>query len=135
MWCIDCEYKLVGVPDSRCPECGRAFDPDDPSTYRTTIVQHRRALGLLSDLLATAAGEILAVVLVVGGCLFLSLVTSFHWAFVLVGIALVVVALVVLFRPAQALAFGTRASGAPPRSVSPNHALQRTGSRRAIRGR
>ena len=31
--CLDCGYILDGLPDPRCPECGRGFDPDKPATY------------------------------------------------------------------------------------------------------
>jgi hypothetical protein len=31
--CIDCQYPLDKLAEHRCPECGRAFDPDDPRTY------------------------------------------------------------------------------------------------------
>jgi hypothetical protein len=31
--CLDCGYILDGLPEPRCPECGRAFDPDKPETY------------------------------------------------------------------------------------------------------
>lgn len=43
-YCRQCLYILNGLPLSRCPECGRAFDADDPSTYRTKlhIVNWRR---------------------------------------------------------------------------------------------
>ena len=30
--CLDCGYALHGLPEPRCPECGRAFDPLDPQT-------------------------------------------------------------------------------------------------------
>jgi hypothetical protein len=30
--CRDCNYPLRELPDPRCPECGRAFDPKDPAT-------------------------------------------------------------------------------------------------------
>jgi hypothetical protein len=30
--CLMCDYSLRGLPENRCPECGRAFDPDDPRT-------------------------------------------------------------------------------------------------------
>lgn len=32
--CRACGYALVGLVECRCPECGGAFDPDDPRTYR-----------------------------------------------------------------------------------------------------
>jgi len=30
--CLHCRYALAGVAARRCPECGRAFDPNDAST-------------------------------------------------------------------------------------------------------
>src|SRR5688500_11540189 len=30
--CVGCNYPLWGLPTPRCPECGREFDPLDPST-------------------------------------------------------------------------------------------------------
>src|SRR5207237_69883 len=30
--CLDCGYALWGLPEPRCPECGREFDPLDPKT-------------------------------------------------------------------------------------------------------
>lgn len=40
MQCLTCKYDLAHLtPDSggdyRCPECGRAFDPQDASTYES----------------------------------------------------------------------------------------------------
>jgi hypothetical protein len=32
-FCISCGYSLRGLPVNRCPECGQAFDPEDPRTY------------------------------------------------------------------------------------------------------
>lgn len=32
--CLGCSYVLDGLPQPRCPECGRPFDPDDPATFR-----------------------------------------------------------------------------------------------------
>ncbi len=32
--CLVCEYPLRGLPTSVCPECGRAFDPSNPKTFR-----------------------------------------------------------------------------------------------------
>jgi hypothetical protein len=31
--CIDCNYVLLGLPEPRCPECGRQFDPENFHTY------------------------------------------------------------------------------------------------------
>ena len=33
--CLSCGYTLLGLPDYRCPECGRPFDPYNPDTYNT----------------------------------------------------------------------------------------------------
>lgn len=32
--CLTCGYRLRGLPNHICPECGRAFDPADRRTYR-----------------------------------------------------------------------------------------------------
>ena len=31
--CLDCEYNIAYLSEHRCPECGRPFDPNDPTTY------------------------------------------------------------------------------------------------------
>ncbi len=31
--CVRCGYALRDLPENRCPECGTAFDPADPTTY------------------------------------------------------------------------------------------------------
>ena len=41
--CQACRYPLRGLSSQRCPECGRAFDPADPST----LWPHRRPPGPL----------------------------------------------------------------------------------------
>jgi len=35
MNCRKCHYRLAGLTHGRCPECGREFDPDDPSSFLT----------------------------------------------------------------------------------------------------
>ena len=32
-FCLDCRYPLVGLRDTRCPECGRLFDLNDPASF------------------------------------------------------------------------------------------------------
>jgi hypothetical protein len=31
--CLSCQYDLRDLPENRCPECGREFDPSDPTTF------------------------------------------------------------------------------------------------------
>lgn len=31
--CLSCGYSLFGLPEPRCPECGREFDPLNPVTF------------------------------------------------------------------------------------------------------
>lgn len=38
--CLGCDYLLHGLPENRCPECGRPFDPARPETMAV-----RRPLG------------------------------------------------------------------------------------------
>lgn len=36
MRCLSCKYDLSNLSSGgghRCPECGRAFDPNDPATF------------------------------------------------------------------------------------------------------
>jgi predicted amidophosphoribosyltransferase len=40
-YCSNCGYVLDGLPENRCPECGRPFDPDDPRTFRTARSYNR----------------------------------------------------------------------------------------------
>ena len=35
--CLKCGYILDGLPEARCPECGTAFNPFDPSTFSVRI--------------------------------------------------------------------------------------------------
>jgi hypothetical protein len=32
--CRNCHYLLEGLTEHRCPECGAAFDPTNPDTFR-----------------------------------------------------------------------------------------------------
>lgn len=65
-YCRKCWYSLEGLQNRACPECGKAFDPDDPRSFRSMprrkYLMRRRAI------------------VAVGVCL-LAMVTSF-WIFV-----------------------------------------------------
>ena len=39
MRCTTCHYSLTGLAEHRCPECGSAFDPDDPSTFDSSTMR------------------------------------------------------------------------------------------------
>jgi len=39
--CLQCDYQLRGLTKSRCPECGRDFDPADLLSYRLPEVSDR----------------------------------------------------------------------------------------------
>jgi hypothetical protein len=38
--CLGCGYILDGLPEPRCPECGRGFDPSEPATYAIGSPRH-----------------------------------------------------------------------------------------------
>ena len=40
--CLSCGYLLHGLREPRCSECGRAFDPTDPTTFGTLLGVRRR---------------------------------------------------------------------------------------------
>jgi len=42
VYCKYCDYLLVGLPESRCPECGNTFDLSEPRTFETTSLTSRR---------------------------------------------------------------------------------------------
>jgi hypothetical protein len=46
MLCLGCGYDLRGLPENRCPECGRAFDPVDPTTFAAGMRDGRPYLAL-----------------------------------------------------------------------------------------
>lgn len=49
MRCPGCGYILRGLGKGPCPECGRAFDPDDPATLvRTPWISRRRRKRILT---------------------------------------------------------------------------------------
>ena len=45
-FCLQCGYDLFGLEAGACPECGRRFDPTDPSSYRFAPRQRVRSLVL-----------------------------------------------------------------------------------------
>ena len=58
MRCLGCKYNLRGLApaadgEHRCPECGREFDPNEPSEFEERKRLPRR-LGILLAILAVA---------------------------------------------------------------------------------
>lgn len=44
--CLGCGYRLMNLPSQTCPECGRWFDPSDPTTFGP-IQKRRLSIGLV----------------------------------------------------------------------------------------
>ena len=42
--CLSCKYDLSHLTEHRCPECGRAFDANDSSSYDTGEVKRKPKL-------------------------------------------------------------------------------------------
>lgn len=42
IYCYDCQYDLQGTGARSCPECGRAFDPDDKGTWSLKPLTRRQ---------------------------------------------------------------------------------------------
>lgn len=56
--CLCCGYVLDKLPTSRCPECGRAFDLNDPTSFRGSRDAHAWTPGA-RGLAALASGHLL----------------------------------------------------------------------------
>src|SRR4051812_10521232 len=37
MRCKTCRYNLAHLPECRCPECGREFDPNDSDSFASAV--------------------------------------------------------------------------------------------------
>lgn len=55
MRCLGCGYDLRSLPENRCPECGRGFDPTNAATYVAKVESGRRYLLLASIAIAAIA--------------------------------------------------------------------------------
>lgn len=77
MRCRRCRYPLQSVTTRRCPECGRPFDPDDPSTYRPDVDRPRHP-SILKIMAVIVLWQMAASLIVAAGI--------FHDVFALLGI-------------------------------------------------
>jgi len=57
--CLTCGYLLHGLPRPLCPECGRAFDPSDESTFDTRPPGWRKRRRIKRGASALAVGLLL----------------------------------------------------------------------------
>src|SRR5438045_3979320 len=58
MRCLSCKYDLRHLTEHRCPECGREFDPSDPTTFvakADPVRRHARRVGLFAFLAIAGA--------------------------------------------------------------------------------
>ncbi|MFG0252061.1 MAG: hypothetical protein ACF8NJ_04220 [Phycisphaerales bacterium JB038] len=58
-YCRGCGYRLDGLGEHRCPECGRAFDPDRPGSFRFGRATDAGRFRRLSVLLPTGYAAVL----------------------------------------------------------------------------
>jgi rRNA maturation protein Nop10 len=61
--CLSCKYDLSSLTEHRCPECGRAFDPDDPSTFSSDSARAQRRKAIKTS--AALIGVVFVVLLVI----------------------------------------------------------------------
>lgn len=57
--CISCGYLLRGLPEPRCPECGRGFNPNDPTTMKIPGLRQRRARTFGGEMIKAAVAAAL----------------------------------------------------------------------------
>lgn len=65
-FCLGCGYDLHGLDKPRCPECERAFDPDDPRSYAHFRTAERRFSILIAMYLGPLAMSFLSWMIVDG---------------------------------------------------------------------
>lgn len=51
MRCLSCLYDLRNLAEHRCPECGREFDPNDPSTFCDPVAKTKKQRSSVYNLL------------------------------------------------------------------------------------
>ena len=59
MFCLDCDYPLDFLDVNRCPECGREFDLQDPTTFRVRLLNPRMVYRARNHMQAHFLAEVL----------------------------------------------------------------------------
>lgn len=54
MYCRTCSYDLKSIATGACPECGRSFDRDDPSTFDSRTRTQRLLIRIAASLAISA---------------------------------------------------------------------------------
>jgi hypothetical protein len=108
-YCLDCRYALQGLAENQCPECGRSFNPQDPSTTAFHPVRDSR-------IVLAKTGKVLAVGMgiVAGAAFVFSSIGIGTFFLVLAGLflsPLIVVILIVALIPSVPLATRWRVAG------------------------
>ena len=85
--CKHCRYRLDGLDEHRCPECGAAFDPDDPQTFECG----GRYRIFATAVAALAAGFVLGIVATGVTALFHDITAAMFFWIVAAGMAAAVI--------------------------------------------
>jgi hypothetical protein len=70
--CLECNYLLDGLDDTRCAECGRTFDPADPASVRQPGAAGTREIILRTARLSMLSTPVLSVALILSSWLSLA---------------------------------------------------------------
>lgn len=57
-YCVNCAYTILGLPESRCPECGKKFDETDIDPNPSPVSRAWRGVGSLAATTLLFAGTI-----------------------------------------------------------------------------
>lgn len=81
MHCLSCGYDLQQLEEHRCPECGRGFSPDQPSSFGSAdsfrLLRWARWSGWAGALIAAGVGTTSAIAIASGKHDFVVLI--FYW--------------------------------------------------------
>jgi hypothetical protein len=116
--CLDCNYSLKGLPQNRCPECGRQFNLDDSRTFNS-----ERPLRWIDRQLLKPIGwpMFTSVALLSCGYLYLGFFPKFYYAIIPVIVTFllcVVVAMMLIVR-------NLLRAYIPPRSIFRSSSIRR----------